>query len=568
METSRPLSNPYQQRRPLHQQEEEPHHSQWSSSLDKDHTGHDLKGTKRPLPQESSFSQTSLQRNTCEASLSEERSHRMNARHSAAVDSSDDSSTMCYYSISSLSSPLVSFPVTSNVGRESLQKKPFSCPLELSKKRVIANPYKKIKTTTQSTNNVLRQSTNIPKCNDHGEHLSSSTTTGYETLVSRRIECESATQNRETKPVGSTGSSVIANPYLKSKNTTPVLGLSNNFHNPNHRVPMQTKNTEPLVEYTKTQQQQQQQGTYQDKSPCLLGTSSFLITPTTKPRNLSCHPNHATLSCTPPQQQIGGETVMFLVEALKELKDDATSDSLQNSTIKSSLRIQIMGHVMSEPYSLVYQGEDFITFCLDDGTAMVDVLCKNHSLQSTKNPRKEQLFSSLSLPPLPQVKMGSCIDCKGILQYVRLLNVNHGGERDKYELVPCFVVRSISFVVDPNMEVLRMTQLIHVGKKQSKIPSDLTARSTSDWASSVAFHGTVKDRTLYIFGNAQRKVVDSMRLLHLICVSTPKGLTRKDLEVLFQIETEEERRCLMLELNALQSNYDIYTSRSGAYLPL
>lgn len=259
---------------------------------------------------------------------------------------------------------------------------------------------------------------------------------------------------------------------------------------------------------------------------------------------------------------------MFLVEALKELKDDAASDSLQNSTMDSSLRIQIMGHVTSEPYSLVYEGEDVIAFCLDDGTAMVDVLYKNHPLQSTKNPKTEQLLSSLSLPPLPQVKMGSCIDCKGILQYVRLLNVNHGGERDKYELVPCFVVHSISFVVDPNMEVLRMTQLIHVGKKQSKIPSDLTARSASDWTSSVAFHETVKDRTLYMFGNAQRKVVDSMRLLHLICVSTPKGLTRKDLEVLFQIETEEERWCLVSELNALQSNYDIYTSRNGSYLPL
>jgi hypothetical protein len=272
------------------------------------------------------------------------------------------------------------------------------------------------------------------------------------------------------------------------------------------------------------------------------------------------------------QRQSGGETIMFLAEALKEAKnDDITIDSSQNITMKSSggrrrRRIQIMGHVTSEPYSVLYQGEDYITFCLEDGTASVDVLYnhkQNHSFLQSTSPKKEQLLSFLSLPPLSQVKMGSCIDCKGFLQYVRSLDANHYGEKHEYNnIVPCFIVHSISFVVDPNIEVLRMTQLIHYGKKQQ------------NW-SNVSSQGTcnnIQERTLYMFGrgNVQQrtKVVDGVRLLHLIGVSRPKGLTRNELEVLFEIETEEDRRCLMSEIKALQSSYDIYVSRDGAYLPM
>mmetsp|Transcript_62 Transcript_62/g.112 ORF Transcript_62/g.112 Transcript_62/m.112 type:complete len:485 (+) Transcript_62:104-1558(+) len=463
--------------------------------------------------------------------------HGINSTPGSCADSRNHSSaaatttsTSCYYSISSLSSPLAlqSVPYNASVDQKKFLQKQNSSSYSTSMSSntaVITNPYKKMRMVTQCA--------------------SSSSSEKIKSL-----------HQTTPKPINT----VVTNPYVKPKKittaSTSTSSISlNDFRTPNNRVRIQTKPSAPMIieEYPNTQPKRPLHDTN------ITMEQSSLITPMPRVRLTSpCHQSHTpSLSSSVPlqRQHEGGEIrKLFLVEALTEdfktnqrIMSDQSSKHrtiMKGSTL--SRQIQIMGHVMTEPYSVVYQGEDYIAFCFDDGTAMVDVLYKNHSLEKLQ--KHEQLLSSLSLPPLmqQQVKMGSCIDCKGTIQYVRTFHGKDHDNEDKYDaVVPCFIVYSISFVMDPNLEVLRMSHLAH-GVNSKKRTMDM------------------------LFGNdnVQRKLVDNVRLLHLIGVSPPKGLTRKDLEVLFQIETEEEKWHLMSELKALQSSYDIYTSRDGAYMPI
>ena len=63
-------------------------------------------------------------------------------------------------------------------------------------------------------------------------------------------------------------------------------------------------------------------------------------------------------------------------------------------------------------------------------------------------------------------------------------------------------------------------------------------------------------------------MVNTDYIFNLIRCSRPKGITQKDLIVLLDCETDEQRQALNEGLEQLRIDYDIFISNSGAYLPL
>jgi len=275
--------------------------------------------------------------------------------------------------------------------------------------------------------------------------------------------------------------------------------------------------------------------------------------------------------------------MMFLVEAMKEAKD-----SLHKSSIESVQRmVQIQGIVVTGPYNtrISYNENDAkdqesastsvkakLAFCLDDGTSMIDVLYAS-SYESKDDQGNEsekiKLLSSLSLPPLREVTKGDRVDCRGFIQYVQLESRNDDA-KDQTP-VPCFMVDSVSFVSDPNHEILRMAQISYARRMSSK----------DRCKAPVGFSRPQKViQGMHVFGNPKGRksspiiyepnkvFVDLARLMHLINLSKPKGLTFHHLETIFHLNTVQDICALRNSLKMLQANYEIYVSRTGSYLPM
>ena len=283
--------------------------------------------------------------------------------------------------------------------------------------------------------------------------------------------------------------------------------------------------------------------------------------------------------------------MMFLHEAIQRANNDNDANiNNDDTTTRTSQRlVQIMGLIVTDPCGAKYakpsqtkdKDKDFssspeskIAFCFDDGTAMIDALYEDISSSakhySSNKLEMQQLLSNLGLPQPRQIKKGDTIDCIGFIQCVR------SSQRNGL----CFIVQSVSFFSDPNLETLRIAQIAHGQKFATKTPSDDGCKIKINRSSVNPMTPNRLTTGMYVFGNLKGRKscpiiyepdkvhVDLKRLMHFINLSRPRGLTFDQLESIFHFETVQEVCALRNSLKMLQTNYEIYISRTGSYLPL
>ena len=283
--------------------------------------------------------------------------------------------------------------------------------------------------------------------------------------------------------------------------------------------------------------------------------------------------------------------MMFLHEAIQRANNDndANINSDDTTTRTSQRLVQIMGLIVTDPCGAKYakpsqtkdkdkdlssSPESKIAFCFDDGTSMIDALYEDTSSStkhySSNKLEMQQLLSNLGLPQPRQIKKGDTIDCIGFIQCVRYTQRNG----------LCFIVQSVSFFSDPNLETLRIAQIAHGQKFATKTPSDDGCKIKINRSSVNPMTPNRLTTGMYVFGNLKGRKscpiiyepdkvhVDLKRLMHFINLSRPRGLTFDQLESIFHFETVQEVCALRNSLKMLQTNYEIYISRTGSYLPL
>jgi len=280
----------------------------------------------------------------------------------------------------------------------------------------------------------------------------------------------------------------------------------------------------------------------------------------------------------------------FLIMAMRNAKNEYSQrPSSSLSSLKSCRQlVRIQGIVTTDPFITTYKdqkhgvrtaAEETLAFMFDDGTATIDALYTTTPMKCIPglDPQnyemaKHKLLTLLSLPPLRKIALGDRVDCTGYIQYVRS-NSNSSQESiaKKRKLTPCFMVELVSFVSDPNLEALRIAQITRVKPK--------TVQDCTTLGNSTQPRPRPCKETVFVYGNPGRKpspiiyetkrvYVDPVRLFHLINLSPPTGLTLNDLEMLFHLDTVQQSCALRNGLKMLQTNYEIYVSRTGAYLPL
>lgn len=264
-------------------------------------------------------------------------------------------------------------------------------------------------------------------------------------------------------------------------------------------------------------------------------------------------------------------TITFLIGAMKKAKNDflvQQSKSLFDEIPQSPQYVQIYGIAISEPISTLYKSQKSFSFCLDDGTATIDVLFVdptdvNHD--DNHNRVKDNFLSSLNLPPKRVVTKGARIECRGCIRFFPSNHQDSDGIQPK--LTPCYIVDSVSFATDPNFEALRTAQISYLKKNPgfakggSAVPQKLEDK--------MYVLGNPEDRAAHSEDNAESSVdVDRHRLFHLISISKPKGLSCDELGLLLSIQSAEEANALQNELKILQDSFEIYVSREGSFLPM
>lgn len=286
--------------------------------------------------------------------------------------------------------------------------------------------------------------------------------------------------------------------------------------------------------------------------------NSTLVTPTRSP------------SVKSPCRELRQTTVTFLIGAMKKAKDDflvQQSNSLYDEIPHSPQPqyVQIYGIAVSEPISTLYKSQESLAFCLDDGTATIDVLYVdptdvNHN--GNQKRFKDNFLSSLNLQPKRIVTKGARIECRGCIRFFPSDHQDSDGIQPK--LTPCYIVDSIAFATDPNFEALRTAQISYLKKNPG------FAKGGS------AVPQKLEDK-MYVLGNPEKvyrsednaeSSVDRHRLFHMISLSKPKGLSYDELGLLLSVQSLEEAHVLQNELKVLQDSFEIYVSREGAFLPM
>jgi hypothetical protein len=255
---------------------------------------------------------------------------------------------------------------------------------------------------------------------------------------------------------------------------------------------------------------------------------------------------------------------------MKKAKDDflvQQSNSLYDEIPHSPQPqyVQIYGIAVSEPISTLYKSQESLAFCLDDGTATIDVLYVdptdvNHN--GNQKRFKDNFLSSLNLQPKRIVTKGARIECRGCIRFFPSDHQDSDGIQPK--LTPCYIVDSIAFATDPNFEALRTAQISYLKKNPG------FAKGGS------AVPQKLEDK-MYVLGNPEKvyrsednaeSSVDRHRLFHMISLSKPKGLSYDELGLLLSVQSLEEAHVLQNELKVLQDSFEIYVSREGAFLPM
>jgi hypothetical protein len=238
---------------------------------------------------------------------------------------------------------------------------------------------------------------------------------------------------------------------------------------------------------------------------------------------------------------------LFLREALEQ--------ALQNPT-KMLSSICIMGIVSTEPKQQDPHSE-YCTFVLDDGTASINVIYPS------------DIISNIEIPPgMPHLKsfvMGDEIECFGTIatQPQRIHNTNDDDDDPNTESSCTLILNSFALVQDKNLSSLRMVEL-------SRKQCHGVVGSQCDSRALVYMYGDIMKKLEHIsYAENGTIALNRAHIFRLIQQSKSEdGITEDDIVLLLGLKSEQERVVLKVTLEEMQSNCEIYQSKTFSYLPL
>ena len=224
---------------------------------------------------------------------------------------------------------------------------------------------------------------------------------------------------------------------------------------------------------------------------------------------------------------------LFLVDALENFF------SLQKNTASSNEQthdlIQIQGVAISDV-------DDAASFELDDGTAKIKAVLRKNDISRSID---HNLLSRLGLSPLRSIQKGCRIDCKGTI-----LRQPSSTENIR------FLIDSFSFCTDPNSETLHTAQIIY----------DKHSAQSDSYKSII--EGAFRNQIIFTRDKTNGIIVNEKRILELIHLSKPHGLSSNDLSHICNIRLKEEAVALENSLASLQSSFEVFLSREGKFVPM
>jgi len=333
--------------------------------------------------------------------------------------------------------------------------------------------------------------------------------------------------------------------------------------------------------------------------------------------------NHTQKRASPYSKTQTCPERMFLSEAIaRSDTTDGTTNAQHHDESQRLLRI--MGLVVTTP-SLSQNRQPEVTsdrttrtnaprcrwtFLLDDGTALIDVVLVGEGEEGNADderpvPETERSNEGVGSPPRPEFAEGDCVDCVGAIECVRLpqgdersdgtiVTADGDGGRSTpprndgggagvtvgdatglmadggFEAVSCFLVRTVSSVSDPNMFALRMAELTYVAGHDRRSTS-LPGARFDDGDGMDGGEGTAANETgIYMYGGllSRDPNKERSRILYLVQLSRPDGLSESELAVLLGYETAQECDSLRYWLGDMHANFEIYQNKERSYLPL
>jgi hypothetical protein len=239
-------------------------------------------------------------------------------------------------------------------------------------------------------------------------------------------------------------------------------------------------------------------------------------------------------------------TRLFLREALELVSQDPTNKMLSS--------ICVMGIVSTEPRQQDVHS-DYSTFVIDDGTASVNVLYASNLITSIEIPA--------GMPHLKSLVLGDEIECVGAMTTHQGIHTNQYEHDSKTETSFTFLLKSFALVEDRNLSSLRTIELSQ-NQRNHHVGSQL------DSTAFVHMYGDVMKKLQPVTDTDDGRISLYRRyLFRLIQLSkSENGITEQDIALLLGLKSEEERVALKVTLEEMQSNCEIYQSKSFSYLPL
>jgi hypothetical protein len=240
---------------------------------------------------------------------------------------------------------------------------------------------------------------------------------------------------------------------------------------------------------------------------------------------------------------------LFLREALEQV--------LQNPT-KMPSSICVMGIVSTEPKQQDPHSE-YCTFVLDDGTASINVVYPS------------DIISNIEIPPgMPHLKsfvLGDEIECFGTIatqaQGIHNKDDDNGDDNPNTQSSFTLILNSFALVQDKNLSSLRMVEL-------SRKPCNGVVDSPCDSRALVYMYGDIMKKLQHISYTENGTItLNRTHIFRLIQQSKSEdGITEEDIALLLGLKSEQERVVLKITLEEMQSNCEIYQSKTFSYLPL
>lgn len=222
---------------------------------------------------------------------------------------------------------------------------------------------------------------------------------------------------------------------------------------------------------------------------------------------------------------------MFLRELIETFQN---GNKMKSSTSSSYC---IIGTVKTKPIPY----SDYEYFVLDDGTAALEVLCSSPNI-----------IVPDGIPPLKHLELGDEIECFGTVVFLETEN-----ESRSESFV--FMAKTYSRIDDRNYITWRTLE-ISLGAYNKDCNSQ-----TEKYPCINIHQDLIKKLQL----NRGTATIDRSQIFLFIQQSKDLGgISEHDIAILMGLRSKDERLALQSALEEMQSNFEIYQSKTFSYLPL